>query len=505
MCYNLTCEYWFIIKHIRKKAAVMIKYPLYVTLDTNIFVSNKFDFGQDSTLGLLAKYVESGKINVVLSNIVIKEVEKHIADEGDKICGSTRKLRADLLKTASEEFIKQIGLDALLQILDKKEIRRKSQAEWESYIKLINPEILDNASINLDMIISDYFNFNPPFENNDKKRKEFPDAFIANQIRKRFGKDKLVAIISDDNGFIRACGSAENHLVYKSLGDLYDAMNREETAYQDAVKTITSFMVRHIREINTRIEDNDCVEVHGMSYDKDGIADGYDYTETFVSDVRNTSYKIGSIDEITETTVRATLVCLSSIDAECYYEDYDNAVWDSETKSYLYLETKKILEKHRTRFFCSVEVNQNDGSVRIFPFKVILNGDSLIERLEIKEYENDYQDREVFGFWPLDRYDDFLEEDLSESTFKSRIIDLFNKINSLYDEYEETAAVYDDLITAIKNGDASEIIKILSTNIDREIKFPYPADLDEISDEEVEKVLLWAEQTYDRLSELSEN
>lgn len=39
----------------------MIKYPLYVTLDTNIFVSNKFDFGEDSTLGLLAKYVEQEK------------------------------------------------------------------------------------------------------------------------------------------------------------------------------------------------------------------------------------------------------------------------------------------------------------------------------------------------------------------------------------------------------------------------------------------------------------
>lgn len=26
--------------------------------------------------------------------------------------------------------------------------------------------------------------------------------------------------------------------------------------------------------------DDSCVEVHGLSYDKDGIADGYDYDET---------------------------------------------------------------------------------------------------------------------------------------------------------------------------------------------------------------------------------
>lgn len=31
----------------------MIKFPLYVTLDTNIFDSNKLDFSKDSTLSLL--------------------------------------------------------------------------------------------------------------------------------------------------------------------------------------------------------------------------------------------------------------------------------------------------------------------------------------------------------------------------------------------------------------------------------------------------------------------
>lgn len=56
----------------------MIKFPLYVTLDTNIFDSNKLDFSKDSTLSLLINYVETGKIKIVLSNIVVKEVEKHI-------------------------------------------------------------------------------------------------------------------------------------------------------------------------------------------------------------------------------------------------------------------------------------------------------------------------------------------------------------------------------------------------------------------------------------------
>ena len=49
----------------------MIKYPLNVTIDTNIFEASKFDFGTDSTMRLLVKNVQNGKIKLVLSNIAV--------------------------------------------------------------------------------------------------------------------------------------------------------------------------------------------------------------------------------------------------------------------------------------------------------------------------------------------------------------------------------------------------------------------------------------------------
>ena len=58
----------------------MIKYPIYVTIDTNILDAANFDFNEKSTLQLLVNYV--GKVKVVLSNIVVKEAEKHIAKRG---------------------------------------------------------------------------------------------------------------------------------------------------------------------------------------------------------------------------------------------------------------------------------------------------------------------------------------------------------------------------------------------------------------------------------------
>lgn len=486
----------------------MIKYPLYVTLDTNIFVANKFDFDKDSPLGLLVKYVAAKKIKIVLSNIVIKEVEKHIVTEGNKVCGSLRKLRTEVLKTVSEEYLRQVGLDVQLQILDKKSYSEKSRKIWNKFVDSLKPEILDTSMINLDAIITDYFSFHPPFEDSDKKRKEFPDAFIANQVRERFGIEQVVAIVSKDNGFKRACGNSENHIFYESLGEMYDAMNRQEIEYQKIVQNINSFVMNYISDIDSMVMDNDCVEVHGQSYDKDGIVDGFDYSETIVVSIKNTMCKVRTIDEITEETVRATLLCTADIDVECSYEDYDNAAWDHESESYYCLETRKNLEKHSVRFGIRIVVNRETDDLRIIPFKVILNGDTRRDWFEIDEDDSEMdvinQDREELGFRSLNSYSDYLENNLSESPFMTSVISVFEKINRLYQEYEEMATVYDEFATLIEGSASKDVIKQLALKMDDLLMFPMPSDLNKISDEEVSEVILWAEQSYDRLYELSE-
>ena len=42
---------------IRKEEVTVIRYPLYVTIDTNIFDSTGYDWGDDGTLGHLCSYV----------------------------------------------------------------------------------------------------------------------------------------------------------------------------------------------------------------------------------------------------------------------------------------------------------------------------------------------------------------------------------------------------------------------------------------------------------------
>ena len=77
----------------------MFKYPLAVTIDTNIFDAARFDLCDTSTLKIFENYVKSGKIKVVLSDIVVRESKRHIADQVKKICGIMRKARAAALNS----------------------------------------------------------------------------------------------------------------------------------------------------------------------------------------------------------------------------------------------------------------------------------------------------------------------------------------------------------------------------------------------------------------------
>ena len=54
----------------------MFKYPLAVTIDTNIFDAAKFDLCDASPLKTLENYVKNGKIKVVLSDIVVRAHEQ---------------------------------------------------------------------------------------------------------------------------------------------------------------------------------------------------------------------------------------------------------------------------------------------------------------------------------------------------------------------------------------------------------------------------------------------
>ena len=58
----------------------MLNHPISIFLDTNIFISQKYDFSdtKNSDFNNLVKMVNDGKIKLYISQIVEHEVKKHI-------------------------------------------------------------------------------------------------------------------------------------------------------------------------------------------------------------------------------------------------------------------------------------------------------------------------------------------------------------------------------------------------------------------------------------------
>ena len=490
----------------------MFKYPLAVTIDTNIFDAARFDLCDTSTLKILENYVKSGKIKVVLSDIVVRESKRHIADQVKKICGIMRKARAAALEGSTEHLITTIGLGEILRIVkNKDELISKGEEMFDDFLRTINAEILGVDLIDVGLILGDYFETKPPFENGEKKKSEFPDAFIAQQIRKRFGETEKVVIVSNDKGFIRACGESENHRFFNSLGELYNAISKEDAAYDETMAVIKELQLRISAAVNEYIKDNENIDVHGLSYDKDGIESGYDYNEFYLHSISDVTFSVHSVDEISDNISIVTLSCKADISADCYYEDYANAPWDPEEKEYVFVDTIQMREEHKARFGCRIEIDREAKTFKVFPFTVILGGDSRRNRYEVEEHpvEDDEEeirdmDREALGFQALGSYESYLEDNLPDSHFYADIIERFEKINGLYRKYDDCCISFDNLLAELNTANPKEIIKLIYERLLEISDIPHIANIENITDSDIEEIQAWANAQYERVSEIAD-
>lgn len=379
-----------------------MKKPLNITFDTNIFDENNFDLSENSTLSQLIKYVQQGDITVFLSNIVIGEMKAHCQEYARLISSKTMETRNDIQQgilsndktkeyhKVSDNFVEAIGYSYILTIPDKKKSSDLALNYLDRFLTSLRTITLDSATVNVDGIFSDYFYKKPPFEESEKKKSEFPDAVIAAQIKNNFSDKEPIYIVTKDNGLKKALQDISYCTIVSSLAELYqiiiDKTNEYKERLAEAQDIINSKIEEIKRFVNNDLDDESKITLSGMEYDKDGISSGYDYDEIYFTEHHIDDLKLFVIDHFDDNSIIARLRCIAYIEAECSYDDYENAVWDSEDKEYMFLDRVTIVEKHQVRFAIRVVIDRNnDNSVESFNFHVFLGGDSRLDRYEMKE------------------------------------------------------------------------------------------------------------------------
>ncbi|AWM05401.1 PIN domain-containing protein [Bradyrhizobium symbiodeficiens] len=199
-----------------------------VTFDTQTVETNSFHF--DGGLLSQLKQFRNGPVRVVVSEIVVREIYKHLVDK--------TKAAKDAA-TASHKKAVDCGLAAVEApfILDTVDIRAVARARLNNFLRDIGAEIIRSADLPMSELVEAYFQPTPPFSAAGKNKAEFPDAIALFSLKRWANASNLKVLgVSNDRGWQAYC-------VPEAWIDL-----RQELA--DAL----SLLQRHAQEAGTVIQ-----------------------------------------------------------------------------------------------------------------------------------------------------------------------------------------------------------------------------------------------------------
>ncbi len=323
-----------------------------IFIDTNIFYETKYDFVDSSKLKILISYIEKGKIELFLDEIVVSEIKKHIKEKSERIVAIQNKKIQEAEDVFSKTILRSGALSTKFDKIILEQLEKDVLENLKTFLEKSKATIIKNSEveINLNILMSKYFNMELPFEVKENKKNEFPDAIIIEKIKNYFGNDEL-HIVSKDKGFRKAFETFTNFKCYEDLDKLFNFITSKEEKYNKIYDILTN---KQDATIIGLIKDNiyeQNIQVDGQEWDRKGSFEGYDYEETEILEVSEIEYELDTINTITEDYIEVSFKCSSLIKVMCSYDDYEKAFWDSEEKEYLFLDSISVCEEHDSQFW----------------------------------------------------------------------------------------------------------------------------------------------------------
>jgi len=287
-----------------------------VYIDSSIFIEKNFFFAGTS-LGALAKWAKSKKIQIILTDITINEARSNIKKNVEKAVQSIRKFRNQAMILRN---LKQDSITSIFSDLDNQGYEKEINSQFDDFISECLVEIISINEVDIDNIFNLYFDKKPPF-GSGKKRNEFPDAFIMaglNDWAEQEGKP--IYIVSKDKDMEEGVSSFK-HLHY--VDSLESYLDIVALHYEVLGPLSTRLLKENINKIKELIEER-------FSYfgfyleDQDG-----DVLDVEVIDVEDPEEYLISVES---GYAKFELTTEVHYEAEIEYDDLETATYDSEDK-----------------------------------------------------------------------------------------------------------------------------------------------------------------------------
>jgi hypothetical protein len=172
-----------------------------VALDTEPFVAAHFNYTYGA-LGRILALAEEDRLRLLLTDVVLRELQANIATMVDQARGAHKRFRHDngILS----------GLDDtrhLVAEFDVGKVKAQLIAGLESALRRAKATILATDHITVATILEWYFAERPPF-GAGRHKYEFPDAISIQRLRELCGQEQeVIYVVSNDDGWMSACGT----------------------------------------------------------------------------------------------------------------------------------------------------------------------------------------------------------------------------------------------------------------------------------------------------------
>ena len=289
--------------------------PDSVFIDTSVFIAENY-FAPGNRIHTLQRLAEEGKINLVMSEITIQEVRKHIISQ---------------VRDSWKQFDKVCKVFRNCEDIDKWRKSTNDKKESEHYLSMLddflktpNLKILDYSYCSdTAEVFTAYFERKKPFGEGMKKH-EFPDAFVLSALEKYATEAKQsIIVLSDDPdmlGYESKTLSCQNCGEYVSkklkegvaLSALNEKLSEEKANLEKEIQKKAANYLDDFRIYLTCLRLMD-VEDHNV--------------ENVEVDLNVNDYEvIGIYDECIDVELHPEIAFTVNVD----YVDYDYAQYDRE-------------------------------------------------------------------------------------------------------------------------------------------------------------------------------
>jgi hypothetical protein len=283
----------------------------YVFLDTSVLIGLNFNYSCE-TLKSLVELTEADRAHLVLTSVMVREVEANINEEVHSSVQALTRFRgaARILRNLSNP-----PYDNLFSSFDDAAAEGALVEQFREFLAATKAEVIAPPAQALETALAWYFDMKPPF-GEGKKKYEFPDAFTLLALESWcVEKSRKLYVISSDKDIENYCKTSQNLFYYARLGEFLDQLIRDD---EELAPLVDKLVEAHRDDVEASIGEA-FLNLNFYFRDLDG-----DVTDVTLQKVVLQDH---SLIQVTEDTAIVEVTANIAFIAHIDFAEYDRKVW----------------------------------------------------------------------------------------------------------------------------------------------------------------------------------